>query len=156
MLILKEYCLLLCGEHKRLTHVRSHRYHRENPNHLSRSWSSDHTGGQTGRFQFKDSDCLWKKGMQILKEYRLLLCVEHKSFTHVYRRRVIVKIEHKPLEAIFRKPVNEAPPRLRGHCWDSPSMTFMYAMYQEKSRSFQTVLAKHHSVKLNQSVNWKM
>ena len=38
---------------------------------------------------------------------------EHKSFTHEYGRSVIVETDHKPLELIFRKPLNEAPPRLQ-------------------------------------------
>ena len=34
-----------------------------------------------------------------------------KFYTYVYGRRGIVEREHKPLESIFRKPLNEAPPR---------------------------------------------
>ena len=31
----------------------------------------------------------------------------------MYGRRVVVETDHKPLESIFRKPLNEAPPRLQ-------------------------------------------
>ena len=33
--------------------------------------------------------------------------------TYVYGRRVIFETDHKPLESIFRKPLNEALPRLQ-------------------------------------------
>ena len=36
-----------------------------------------------------------------------------KSHTYVYGRKVFVETDHKLLESIFRKPVNEAPPRLQ-------------------------------------------
>ena len=36
-----------------------------------------------------------------------------KFHTYVYGRRVIVETDHKPLESIFRKPLNDAPPRLQ-------------------------------------------
>ena len=36
-----------------------------------------------------------------------------KFHTYVYGRRVFVETDHKPLDSIFRKPLNEAPPRLQ-------------------------------------------
>lgn len=36
-----------------------------------------------------------------------------KFHTYLYGRKVIVETDHKPLEAIFKKPLNEAPPRLQ-------------------------------------------
>ena len=36
-----------------------------------------------------------------------------KFHTYVYGRRIIVETDHKPLEAIFKKPLNAAPPRLQ-------------------------------------------
>jgi len=36
-----------------------------------------------------------------------------KFHTYLYGRQVIVETDHKPLEAIFKKPLNEAPPRLQ-------------------------------------------
>ena len=33
--------------------------------------------------------------------------------TYVYGRKVLVETDHKPLEAIFRNPLNECPPRLQ-------------------------------------------
>ena len=36
-----------------------------------------------------------------------------KFHTYVYGRRIIVKTDHKPLEAIFKKPLNAASPRLQ-------------------------------------------
>ena len=37
-----------------------------------------------------------------------------KSHTNAYGRRVIVEMENKPLESIFKKPPNDATPRLQG------------------------------------------
>ena len=36
-----------------------------------------------------------------------------KFHTYVYGRKVIVETDHKPLESIFRKSLNDAPPRLQ-------------------------------------------
>ena len=63
-------------------------------------------------------------------------------------RRIIVETDHKPLESIFRKPLNEAPPRLQRMLLNSLSMTLWCVMFAENSRSFETALAEHLSVKL--------
>ena len=50
------------------------------------------------------------------REIRELLAIvwgAQKFHAYVYGRRVIVETDHKPLESIFRKPLNDAPPRLQ-------------------------------------------
>ncbi|XP_048576990.1 uncharacterized protein LOC116614069 [Nematostella vectensis] len=49
----------------------------------------------------------------IERELLAILWGADKFHTYVYGRRVIVETDHKPLEAIFRKPLNECPPRLQ-------------------------------------------
>ena len=49
----------------------------------------------------------------IEREMLAIVWGAQKFHTYVYGRRVIVETDHKPLEAIFRKPLNEAPPRLQ-------------------------------------------
>ena len=49
----------------------------------------------------------------IERELLAIVWGAQKFHTYVYGRRVIVETDHKPLESIFRKPLNEAPPRLQ-------------------------------------------
>ena len=48
----------------------------------------------------------------IERELLAIVWGTQKFHTYVYGRRVIVETDHKPLESIFRKPLNDAPPRL--------------------------------------------
>ena len=83
---------------------------------------------------------------------------ERKSFTHMCKgAEVFYDRKDKPLESIFRKPLNEAPPRLQRMLLKVTKydlvVRYVRVMSPENSRSFQTVLAEHLSVKLNHSVN---
>ena len=49
----------------------------------------------------------------IERELLAILWGAQKFHTFVYGRRVIVETDHKPLEAIFKKALNECPPRLQ-------------------------------------------
>ena len=49
----------------------------------------------------------------IERELLAIVWGAQKFHTYVYGRRVIVETDHKPLESIFRKPLNDAPPRLQ-------------------------------------------
>ena len=49
----------------------------------------------------------------IERELLAILWGTQKFHTYLYGRRVIVKTDHKPLETIFKKSLNEAPPRLQ-------------------------------------------
>ena len=49
----------------------------------------------------------------IERELLAIVWGTQKFHTYVYGRRVIVETDHKPLESIFRKPLNDAPPRLQ-------------------------------------------
>ncbi|XP_048582219.1 uncharacterized protein K02A2.6-like [Nematostella vectensis] len=49
----------------------------------------------------------------IERELLAIVWGTEKFHTYVYGRRVVVETDHKPLEAIFKKPLNEAPPRLQ-------------------------------------------
>ena len=49
----------------------------------------------------------------IERELLAIVWGAQKFHTYVYGRRVIVETDHKPLESIFRKPLNEALPRLQ-------------------------------------------
>ena len=51
--------------------------------------------------------------MNIERELLAIVWGTQKFHTYVYGRRVIVETDHKPLESIFRKPLNDAPPRLQ-------------------------------------------
>ena len=46
-------------------------------------------------------------------ELLAIVCGTKKCQTYVYGRKVIVETVHKPLDSIFRKPLNDAPPRLQ-------------------------------------------
>ena len=50
---------------------------------------------------------------KIERELLAIVCGADKLHTYVYGRRVVVETDHRPLEAIFKKPLNEAPPRLQ-------------------------------------------
>lgn len=49
----------------------------------------------------------------IERELLAIVWGAEKFHTFVYGRRVVVETDHKPLEAIFKKPLNETPPRLQ-------------------------------------------
>ena len=49
----------------------------------------------------------------IERELLAIVWGAQKFHTYVYGRSVIVETDHKPLESIFRKPLNDAPPRLQ-------------------------------------------
>ena len=49
----------------------------------------------------------------IEREMLAIVWGTQKFHTYVYGCRVIVETDHKPLESIFRKPLNDAPPRLQ-------------------------------------------
>ena len=49
----------------------------------------------------------------IERELLAIVWGAQKFHMYVYGRRVIVETDHKPLESIFRKPLNDAPPRLQ-------------------------------------------
>ena len=49
----------------------------------------------------------------IERELLAIVWGAQKFHTYVYGRRVIVETDHKPLESIFRKSLNDAPPRLQ-------------------------------------------
>ncbi len=49
----------------------------------------------------------------IERELLAILWGTQKFHTYLYGRRVTVKTDHKPLETIFKKSLNEAPPRLQ-------------------------------------------
>ena len=49
----------------------------------------------------------------IERELLAIVWGAQKFHTYVYGRRVIVETDHKPLASIFRKPLNDAPPRLQ-------------------------------------------
>ena len=49
----------------------------------------------------------------IERELLAIVWGAQKFHTYVYGYRVIVETDHKPLESIFRKPLNDAPPRLQ-------------------------------------------
>ena len=49
----------------------------------------------------------------IERELLAIVWGAQKFHTYVYGRRVFVETDHKPLESIFRKPLNDAPPRLQ-------------------------------------------
>ena len=49
----------------------------------------------------------------IEREQLAIVWGAQKFHTYEFERRGIVETDHKPLESIFRKPLNEAPPRLQ-------------------------------------------
>ena len=54
-----------------------------------------------------------KRYANIERELLAVVWGAQKFHTYVYERRVIVERDHKPLESIFRKSLNDAPPRLQ-------------------------------------------
>ena len=80
-----------------------------------------------------------KRCMIILKESCWLLCGERKSFTQVYRRKVIVQTDHKSSQS-FQNQWMSHHRDYRGCCWNSSSMTLRYVRSQEKRRSFQVLI----------------
>ena len=52
--------------------------------------------------------------MQILRENCSQSCGEHRNFTHMCMgAKYIVETDHKPLQSIFRKSLNDTPPRVQ-------------------------------------------
>lgn len=49
----------------------------------------------------------------IERELLAILWGTQKFHTYLCGRNVIVETDHKPLESLFKKPLNEAPPRLQ-------------------------------------------
>ena len=112
--------------------------------------------GKPVAFSSKTLTPLEKMYANIERELLAIVWGAQKFHPYAYERRVIVETDHKPLESTFRKPLNEAPPRLQRMLLNSLSMTLWCVMSPENSRSIQTGLAEHLTVKLNRSVNPKM
>ena len=112
--------------------------------------------GKPVAFRSKTLTPLEKMYANIERELLAIVWGAQKFHTYAYGRSVIVETDHKPLESIFRKPLNEAPPRLPRMLLNSLSMTLWCVMSPENSRSSQTALAEHLTVKLNRSVNPNM
>ena len=54
-----------------------------------------------------------KRYANIEREMLAIAWGAEKFHTYLYGRKVVVETDHKPLEAIFKKPLNSAPPRLQ-------------------------------------------
>ena len=72
----------------------------------------------------------------IERELLAIVWGTQKFHTYVYGRRVIVETDHKPLESIFRKPLNDAPPRLQRMLL---KLILMYGMYLVSNKWYPTV-----------------
>ena len=69
--------------------------------------------GKPIAFSSKTLSSCEQRYANIERELLAILWGAQKFHTYVYGRQVLVETEHKPLEAIFRKPLNECPPRLQ-------------------------------------------
>ena len=69
--------------------------------------------GKPVAFGSKTLTCCERNYANIEREMLAIVWGTQKFHTYVYGRRVIVETDHKPLESIFRKPLNDAPPRLQ-------------------------------------------
>ena len=69
--------------------------------------------GKPVAFSFKTLTTSERRYANIERELLAIVWGAEKFHTYVYGRRIIVETDHKPLEAIFKKPLNAAPPRLQ-------------------------------------------
>jgi len=75
--------------------------------------------GKPGAFGSKTLTTCERRYANIERELLAIVCGAQKFHTYVYGCRVIVETDHKPLESIFRKILNDAPPR---HPHDIPGL----------------------------------
>ena len=69
--------------------------------------------GKPLAFSSKTLSSCEQRYANIERELLAILWGAQKFHTYVYGRKVLVETDHKPLEAIFKKPLNECPPRLQ-------------------------------------------
>ena len=70
-------------------------------------------GGKPNAFSSKTPTASERKYANIEREMLAIIWGAKKLHTFVYGRTVVVETDDKPLEAIFKKPLNDAPSRLQ-------------------------------------------